>query len=69
MKRVVFFISISLFFVSGTDSIKNKFEKKWGFFGHKRINRIAVFTLPPEMFGFYKEHIEFLTEHAVDPDK
>lgn len=21
------------------------------------------------MFGFYKEHIEFLTEHAVDPDK
>ncbi|MBM3429943.1 MAG: S1/P1 Nuclease [Bacteroidetes bacterium] len=42
---------------------------QWGFFGHKRINRIAVFTLPPEMFGFYKEHIEFVTEHAVDPDK
>jgi len=21
------------------------------------------------MFGFYKKHIEFLTEHAVDPDK
>ncbi|NND93556.1 MAG: S1/P1 Nuclease [Flavobacteriales bacterium] len=41
----------------------------WGFFGHKRINRMAVFTLPPEMFGFFKEHIEFLTEHAVDPDK
>ena len=44
-------------------------QKKWGFFGHKRINRIATFTLPPEMFGFYKEHIEYLTEHAVDPDK
>lgn len=43
--------------------------KKWGFFGHKRINRIAVFTLPQEMFGFYKEHIEYITEHAVDPDK
>ncbi len=41
----------------------------WGFYGHKRINRIAVFTLPPELLGFYKEHIEFLTEHAVDPDK
>lgn len=41
----------------------------WGFFGHKRINRIAVFTLPREMFGFYKEHIEYITEHAVDPDK
>ena len=42
---------------------------KWGFFGHKRINRVAIFTLPPEMFGFYKEHMEYLTEHAVDPDK
>lgn len=41
----------------------------WGFFGHKRINRVAVFTLPPEMFGFFKENIDFITEHAVDPDK
>lgn len=44
-------------------------EMKWGFFGHKRINRIATFTLPPEMFGFYKEHLEYITDHAVDPDK
>lgn len=41
----------------------------WGFWAHKRINRIAVFTLPPEMFAFYKNHIDYLTEHAVDPDK
>jgi Zinc dependent phospholipase C len=41
----------------------------WGFFGHKRINRMAVFTLPPEMIGFYKKHIEYITEHSVDPDK
>lgn len=41
----------------------------WGFWAHQRINRLAVFTLPPEMFGLYKEHLEFLTEHAVDPDK
>lgn len=41
----------------------------WGFFGHRRINRLAVFTLPPEMLGFYKKNIEFITEHAVDPDK
>jgi hypothetical protein len=47
----------------------NSIYKKWGFFGHKRINRIAIFTLPPQMFGFYKDHIEYLTEHAVDPDK
>lgn len=44
-------------------------SKKWGFFGHRRINRMAVFTLPPEMIVFFKKHIEYLTEHAVDPDK
>lgn len=47
----------------------NTISKKWGFFAHKRINRLAIFTLPPQMFGFYKEHIEYMTEHAVDPDK
>lgn len=41
----------------------------WGFWGHQRINRIAVFLLPPEMISFYKENIDFITEHAVDPDK
>ncbi|HRH70839.1 MAG TPA: zinc dependent phospholipase C family protein [Flavobacteriales bacterium] len=41
----------------------------WGFFGHKRINRMACFTLPPEMFGFYKRHIDFISDHAVDPDR
>lgn len=41
----------------------------WGFFGHKRINRYAVFLLPPEMLSFYKRHIEYITIHAVDADK
>ena len=41
----------------------------WGFFGHRKINSIAVFLLPPEMLSLYKEKIDFLTEHAVDPDK
>ncbi|MEM1322453.1 MAG: zinc dependent phospholipase C family protein [Bacteroidota bacterium] len=41
----------------------------WGFFGHRRINRLAVFTLPPDMMVFFKKHIEYLSEHAVDPDK
>lgn len=30
---------------------------------------MAVFTLPPEMIGLYKHHIEFLSERSVDPDK
>ncbi|MDP6907900.1 MAG: zinc dependent phospholipase C family protein [Flavobacteriales bacterium] len=41
----------------------------WGFFAHKRINRLAVFTLPPEMIGLYKRNLNYITEHAVDPDK
>jgi hypothetical protein len=41
----------------------------WGFYAHQRINRYAVFLLPPEMVGFYKKHIQFITEKAVNPDK
>lgn len=41
----------------------------WGFYGHQKINYYAVFLLPPEMLVFYKQNIQFLSEHAVDPDK
>ncbi len=41
----------------------------WGFYGHKRINELAIYTLPEEMFGFYKANMDFLIEHSVDPDK
>lgn len=41
----------------------------WGFFAHYRINRLAVFTLPKAMAGFYTANIEFITEHAVSADK
>jgi len=44
-------------------------EEDWGFFGHRRINRLAVFTLVPDMMPVFKKNIEFITEHAVDPDK
>jgi hypothetical protein len=41
----------------------------WGFFAHRRINRMAVFTLDIDMMPFFRRHLEYLTEHAVDPDK
>jgi hypothetical protein len=41
----------------------------WGFFAHKHINRLAVFTLPAEMMVFYKPRIYELTESSVDPDR
>jgi hypothetical protein len=44
-------------------------SEAWGFWAHQRINYLACFTLPPEIFGFYKQEIRFVFEHAVDPDK
>jgi hypothetical protein len=44
-------------------------EATWGFFGHKKINELSIYTLPPEMFGFYKANMDYLIEHSVDPDK
>ena len=41
---------------------------EWGFFAHKRINRLAVLTLPPQMMAFFKPNIDYITDHAVDPD-
>lgn len=41
----------------------------WGFYAHRMINQYAVFLLPPEMLVLYKPNIDFLSEHAVDPDK
>lgn len=41
----------------------------WGFFAHQRINRLAVFILPPEMIGFYKANLKYITEASVNPDR
>lgn len=43
-------------------------SQSWGFFAHQKINRLAVFTLPPEMIVFYKQNIQFVTESAIKPD-
>lgn len=45
------------------------FRPFWGFFGHQKINRLAVFTLPPEMIGFYKKNIGYITSASVNPDR
>lgn len=45
------------------------FCSSWGFFAHYRINRLAIFTLPKGMSGFYKANIEYITAHAVSADK
>lgn len=44
-------------------------ESEWGFYGHRLINRMAVFTLPPDLIELYKAHLDYISDHAVDPDK
>lgn len=44
-------------------------SEDWGFYAHSLINRQAVFSLPPELIQFYKPHLQFIEENAVNPDR
>lgn len=62
-------LKLTLFLFCFSTTI-NTFYSGWGFFAHKKINRLAIFTIPEQnLFHFYKFHIDFISEHAVDPDK
>jgi hypothetical protein len=41
----------------------------WGFYAHSLINRLAVYSLPNEMLGFFKQNIDYVTDNAVNPDQ
>lgn len=60
------FITITGILFLLTGSINLLFA--WGAWGHKHINRAAVFALPEGMRKFYYNHIDFITEGAVVPD-
>lgn len=68
MKRTLLKILILLLLLSSF-SFNTVKKPTWGFFAHQKINRLAVFTLPPEMITFYKHHIQYITENAVNPDR
>lgn len=65
MIRAAFIILLAVLLPIQSESHLNH----WGFYAHRRINHFAVFTLPSELFGFYKSHIDIITENAVNPDK
>ena len=68
MRPILLFAAIGLLFsLSSFHSIAPD-TPEWGFFAHKRINRLAVLTLPPQMMAFFKPNIDYITDHAVDPD-
>jgi len=62
MKKNLFWLAILFLLPTGR-------AWSWGFFAHQRINRLAVFCLPPEMTAFFKAHIRFIEENAVNPDQ
>ncbi len=62
------FAILAFFLFSSLSSTQESDSPTWGFFAHKRINRLAVLTLPPEMMVFFKPNIDYVTDHAVDPD-
>ncbi|MGB0862168.1 MAG: zinc dependent phospholipase C family protein [Saprospiraceae bacterium] len=64
MKKLFLFGFLALFIVLNTS-----FKEDWGFFAHQMINKKAVFTLPPELIPFYKKNIDYISRHAIDPDK
>ncbi len=61
--KLVGFIVIVLVFIPHNEGLS------FGFFAHRKMNRMAVFTLPPEMIGFFKKHVEYLSERSIDPDR
>ncbi len=71
-QRYLFFIWLSVFgkniFLAPL-SAYGVAKPNWGFYAHQQINRLAVFTLPAEMIPFFKRHIVFLADNAVNPDK
>ena len=67
MKRKIFSRKIFVLIVC-ISFLSFKNQKKWGFQGHKIINRMAIFTLPKEISIFFKKNIEYITEHSTAPD-
>ena len=54
--------------LSNQQPTTNNQQPDWGFFAHRRINRLAALTLPPEMMVFFKPNIDWISDHATDPD-
>lgn len=56
-----------LILVSACFSFSN--SSLWGFFGHKKITRLAIYTLPEEMMHFYKQNAATIIDKSVAPDQ
>lgn len=43
--------------------------QSWGFYAHRLINKMACLSLPEELKITFRTHIQYLSDHAIDPDK
>ncbi|TNE53444.1 MAG: hypothetical protein EP344_14935, partial [Bacteroidetes bacterium] len=74
MRRLLFTIAAAVLLLSGFTGYQTSMpatvchQADWGFFAHRRINRLAVLTLPPEMMVFFKKNIDWIADHAADAD-
>ena len=62
--QVTTLISILLLYTSSYTA-----KEDWGFFGHKKINELPIYTLPNELRSFYKSHASEIIEWSVAPDQ
>ena len=44
-------------------------DVEWGFFGHRLINKMAVYCTPEPLNSFLLANLNFVESHAIDPDK
>ncbi|HVA97274.1 MAG TPA: zinc dependent phospholipase C family protein [Bacteroidia bacterium] len=65
MRKIIFllFFSTLIFIVVSPNAFS------WGFYGHRKIEEMAIYTLPPQMINFYKKNSAYIIKHSVDPDK
>ena len=68
MRIIKYSIILVVFFIVSSFATQDE-DEVWGFYGHKLINRTAIFTLPVDLLPLYKDNLSFIVEHSIDPDK
>ncbi len=68
LRQLLLPVPIIVFLIGQSASVESHCSD-WGFYGHRLINRMAVFCLPEEMLEFYKANIEYIEAAAVNADK
>ena len=68
MKTLVMTLALLCCTGTGSGGPSPALSPCWGFFGHRKINYQAVFSLPPPLIFFFKKHLQYLSSHAVDAD-